>query len=233
MFSEPESVVDLTNPIDYDTPVWPTYPPVDIERTSLAPRDGANIEHVSMRSHTATHVDAPLHFVEGGETVGDLPIETFMGSGVVLDLAPKDPGDAVTVEDLEPFAGEVAPDDVVMLHTGWDDHYGQSTEYLFEFPYLTGEASQYLADLDPKAVGIDTMSVGGWVEEAPAHGPTTDVSPAESHVPLLEEGIVVVEELRNLDRVLDGEASKRAYFLYPPLRMVPTGGAPVRAFAFL
>jgi len=48
---------------------------------------------------------------------------------------------------------------------------GQTPEYLFEFPYLTGEAAKYLVSLDPKAVGTEGASVGGWADEAPAHGP--------------------------------------------------------------
>ena len=57
--------------------------------------------------------------------------------------------------------------------------------------------------------------------------------PDESHVPLLENDILPVEELRNLGGVLDGADSRRAYFLYPPINYQETSGASVRAFAFL
>jgi len=106
-----------------------------------------------------------------------------------------------------------------MLHTGWDEYYGQTPEYLFEFPYLTGEAAEYLVSLDPKAVGTEGASVGGWADEAPAHGPATDVHPADSHLPLLENDIIPIEELRNLDAVLDGADSRRASFFFPPLNL--------------
>jgi len=233
MFEPPEEIIDLSNPIDEDVPIWPTFDRLRCEQTHWAARDGATMERVEMASHTGTHVDAPLHFVPEGKTLDDYPVEKFMGEGVAVDLAPKEPESPITVEELERFESEIEPGDVVMLHLGWDEYHGRTEEYLFEFPYLTGEAARYLADLGPKAVGTDGASVGGWVDEVPAHGPATDVGPDESHLPLLENDIIPIEELRNLDRVLDGDRTRRAFFCYPPLNFHGTSGGPVRAFAFL
>ena len=234
MFQPPEKVIDLSNPIDESIPVWPTLPSVVLEQSAWAARDGYTMDMVEMSTHTGTHVDSPLHFIPDGKTLDEFPIEKFMGEGVVLDLAPKDPEAAITVEELSVFEDEIEPNHVVMLHTGWDQYHGRTPEYLFEFPYLTAEAAEYLASLDPKAVGTDGASVGGWADEAPAHGPaTTETMPDESHRPLLENDIIPIEELRNLGEVLDGAETRRAYFLYPPLNYQDTSGASVRAFAFL
>ncbi len=229
---QPDRIIDLSNPIDEGIPVWPSFPSVTCEQTDWAARDGFTMEQVEMRSHTATHVDAPLHFIPEGKTLDDFSIEKFMGPGVVVDLTPKETAEPITAEELEPFAETIEPNDVIMLHTGWDEHYGRTPEYLFEFPHLTGAASEYLAELEPKAVGIDTPSVGGWIGEMPNHGPATDVHPADSHLPLLENDIIPIEELRNLGEVLDGADSRRAEFFFPPLRFQGTGGGSVRAFAF-
>lgn len=232
MFDSKE-VIDLSNPIAEGIPVWPSFPPVELEQTSLAARDGFTMERLEMRSHTATHVDAPAHFIPDGKTLDEFPIETFMGEGVVLDLTPKDPEEAITRADIETYENEIRRGDVVMLYTNWDEHYGQTPEYLFEFPYLTGEAAEYVASLDPKAVGTEGASVGGWMDEVPAHGSSTDVHPADSHLPLLENDIIPIEELRNLDTVLDGAERRRADFFFPPLNVQGTGGSSVRAFAFV
>jgi kynurenine formamidase len=186
-----------------------------------------------MRSHTATHVDAPLHFIPEGKTIDEFPLSKFMGEGVVLDLTPITPGEAITVDDLEPYEEEIRSVDVVMLHTNWDEYYGRTTEFLFEFPYLTGDAATFLAERDLEAVGTEAPSVGGWTDTVPNHGPTTDVPPEASHLPLLEREVLPIEELRNLDQVLNGARTKRAYFMYPPLRLRGAGGASVRAFALL
>ena len=233
MFHPPDRIVDLTNPVHPDMPVWPTFPPVELHQTSWAARDGATMERVEMRSHTATHVDAPLHFIPEGKTVTDYPLSKFMAEGVVLDLTPKSPGEAITADDLAPYDEEIRSADAVMLHTDWDEYYGRTTEYLFEFPYLTGDAASYLADRDLDAVGTEALSVAGWTDTVPNHGPTTKVPPAASHRPLLEQDTLPIEELRNLDRVLDGADTQRAYFMYPPLRLRDAGGASVRAFALL
>jgi kynurenine formamidase len=147
MFQPPEEVIDLSNPVEERMPVWPALPSVRCEQTNWAARDGFTMEQVEMSTHTGTHIDAPLHFVPEGKTVDDFPLEKFMGEGIVLDLAPKEPEAPITVEELEPFVDDIDSDDVVMLHTGWDQYHGRTPEYLFEFPYLTGEAAQYLAGL--------------------------------------------------------------------------------------
>ncbi|GAD52851.1 metal-dependent hydrolase [Halarchaeum acidiphilum MH1-52-1] len=232
MFDAPDEVIDLTNPIEDDIPVWPSYPPIDLKKTKLAARDGFTMEKLTMRTHTATHVDAPRHFVPEGKSLDDFPAEKFAGEGVVLDLAPLENAETITVEHLEPFADDIEDGDVVLLHTGWDAHYGHTPEWLFEFPHLHGEASQYLADAGAKAVGVDTPSVGGWADEMPAHGPSTDVDPADSHLPLLENDVIAIEELRNLDAVLDGAETARAFFSYLPLDLHGTSGSPVRAVAY-
>lgn len=233
MFGSETEVIDLSNPIEDGIPTYPKFPGVQVEQTDWAARDGYTMEHVEMRSHTATHVDAPIHFIPEGKTLDDFSIEKFMGEGIVLDLTSLDPGEPIRPKHIEPYADEVEPDDVVILHTGWDEYYGLTQEYLMNYPFLSGEAAQYLADLQPKAVGIDTMSVAGWGEEVPAQGPVTDIGGDESHVPLLEDDIIIIEELRNLDRVLQGADTCRADFFYPPLRMQGVGGSSARAFAFL
>ncbi|KAB1185338.1 MULTISPECIES: cyclase family protein [Haloferax] len=232
MFDSKE-VIDLSNPICAGIPVWPSFPQVELDQTSIAARDGFTMERIEMRSHTATHIDAPAHFIPDGKTLDDFSIERFMGEGVVIDLTPKDPEEAITRADIEAYEDDIEQGDVVMLHTGWDEYYGQTPEYLFEFPYLTGDAAEYIASLEPTAVGTEGASVGGWYDEVPAHGPSTDVHPADSHLPLLENEIIPIEEVRNLDQVLDGADSRRADFFFPPLNVQGTGGCSVRAFALV
>jgi kynurenine formamidase len=232
MFQPPDEIVDLTLPVEEGMAVWPGFPHVRLEQTALRAKDGFTMDHLEMHTHTGTHIDAPLHFVPEGKTLDDFHVSKFMGEGVVLDLAPCENAETITRERLEPFADAIEDGDVVMLHTGWDDHYGRTPEWLFEFPHLAEGAAEWLADR-ASVVGIDTPSVGGWYDEAPNHGPTTDVHPEDSHLPLLTEDVLSLEELCNLDAVLDGAETRRAYFCFPPLNLQATSGSSVRAFAFL
>lgn len=229
----PDRIVDLTHPIDESIPLWPTFPRLTLEQTKWAARDLVTMDRVEMMTHTSTHVDAPLHFIPEGKTLDDYPIEKFMGPGVVVDLTPKEPEEPITPADIEPYEDVVEPGDILLLHTAWDQYYGRTPEYLFEFPHFTRETAEYVASLEPKAVGTEGASVAGWDGEVPNHGPATDVSPDDAHLPLLENDVLVIEELRNLDEVLDGESHRRAYVFYPPLDFQGTSGSSVRAFAFL
>jgi len=118
-----------------------------------------------------------------------------------------------------------------MLNTGWDEYYGRTQEYPFEYPYLTGETAQYLADLGLKAVRTERMSVAGRTGDAPVHGPTTDVGADESHVPLLENDVIPIEEVRDLDRVLEQAEARCGYFFFRPLNYHRTSGSAVRCVA--
>lgn len=233
MFDTPDEVIDLSNPIDNGIPVWPSFPPIDLKHESLAARDGFTMEKVTMRTHTATHIDSPRHFIPEGRTLDEFPVSKFMGEGVVLDLTDVGNSAAISVDDIAQYEDDIEAGDVVMLHTGWDQYYGTTDEWMFEFPHLSGEASEYLANLEAKAVGIDTPSVGGWYDEVPGHDASTDIHPADSHLPLLEDDIIPIEELRNLDSVRGDAETRRAYFFYPPLNFQDTSGSSVRAFAFL
>lgn len=233
MFQSPEKIVDLSNPIEEGIPVWPTFPSPRLEKTRWAARDGFTMEKLELFTHTGTHIDAPQHFVPEGKTLDDFPIDQYMGEGVALDITPKEPGDEITVEDIEQYEDDIEEGDVIMLHSNWDRFHGRTAEYLFEFPFLTAEAAEYIASLNPKAIGTESTSVAGWGDELPNHGPVTDIGADESHLPLLENEISIIEEIRNLDEVLDGEDTKRAFFVYTPLNLQNTGGSPVRAFAFL
>lgn len=233
MFEAPDEIIDLTLPIDNGIPVWPSFPEVDLKQVALAARDGYTMDTVTMRTHTATHVDSPRHFIPEGRTLDEYPVSKFIGEGVVLDMTDVGNSGAISVDDISRYDEDIEAGDIVMLHTGWDQYHGNTPEWMFEFPHLSGEASEYLAGFDLKAVGIDTPSVGGWYDEAPAHEPTTDIHPADSHLPLLENDILSIEELCDLDEVRGDSATKRAYFFYPPLNFRNTSGSSVRAFAFL
>ncbi len=120
-----------------------------------------------LMTHNVTHVDAPWHYNStiGGErarTVDELPLEWFFGDGVMLDMAHKADGDAVTAADVE---GELArigyrlkPRDIVAVRTGRDAFYGQP-DYVFRGPGVTPEATRWLFERGVRVMGIDAW---GW-----------------------------------------------------------------------
>jgi len=227
-------IVDLSFVLFEGMPVWVGQPGFLCERVMSVPGNEYTLHVVrQLSTHQGTHVDAPLHFVAGGRGVDELRVESFVGDGVVVDLSTKRCGEEITVADIEKYVSVIRKGDVVFLHTGWDKRAGSGDDYLFEYPYLAEESARFLVGLGIRALGVDTLSVAGWDGTAP-HGPIArSGSPAETHRILLRGGVILVEVLRNLGVVLDGESSRRAFFVFAPVAIRGAEAGPCRALAFV
>ncbi len=227
-------VVDLTHLLYRDMVSWPTLPSLMYEHTALAARDLYTMTVITrMNTHIGTHIDVQSHFIPGGKSIEDYSIEDFMGEGVVLDLSWKKAGEEISVEDLKKYENDIREGEVVMLCTKWDKKSRYTNEYLFQWPHLGVDAAKYLVSKRIKAVGIDALSIGGWMDTVPGQGPVAKSSPVEVHRILLKADIIIVEELRGLDEILDGKKTARAFFVFAPLKLSDAEGSPCRAFAFV
>ena len=62
-------IIDISKDL-LKTPVYPGDPEGYVDHIqSLRAGDHCNLNSVYTCLHTATHVDAPLHFIEGGKTI--------------------------------------------------------------------------------------------------------------------------------------------------------------------
>src|SRR5687767_15379278 len=76
---------DITVPLYNELPTYPGDPKIQIDDyRSIAKGDSANVSVVSFGAHSATHGDAPAHFIDGGETVEGLRFELWIGVAVVV-----------------------------------------------------------------------------------------------------------------------------------------------------
>jgi kynurenine formamidase len=178
-------VVDLSAPITTSQPGTPDFQrnsiqyfdhasgAADIEAMFGVPRnllrdgEGWARELLTLGTHNATHVDAPYHYNSsiGGapaETIDELPLERFIGPGVVVDATGHADGEALTAAQMEhgiQNAGhELAPGDIVLVHSGCDRFYGQA-EYLEHGPGVSAEATRWLFERGVRVMGIDAW---GW-----------------------------------------------------------------------
>lgn len=124
-------------------------------------------EFTYLGTHNTTHVDAPWHYnsrVQGtrAQTIDELPLEWFYGDGVCLDFTGKPDSEPVTTEELqaalERIGHELAPLEIVLLHTGRDELYGQP-DYIARGCGVTREATHWLFDRGIRVMGIDAW---GW-----------------------------------------------------------------------
>src|SRR5215203_2075956 len=79
---------DVSVPIRHGGLVYPNNPPISITPVqTIAAGNMANVSRIDLGSHTGTHVDAPLHFVDGGAGVDELPLDVLVGPARLIAFA--------------------------------------------------------------------------------------------------------------------------------------------------
>lgn len=195
-------IFDISTPIFEGMPVWDNMPEKQPKITRVT---NAHVteSRIDLDAHTGTHIDAPLHMMNDGETFETIALEQLVGSVKVLNLIHVK--DCIVKEDLEKF--HIQEHDFVLFKT----QNSFETAFNPEFVYLKEEGATYLAELNIKGVGIDALGV----ERSQPNHPT--------HKTLFGANIIVIEGLR-LKEVEAG-----AYFMVAaPLKLVGTDAAPAR-----
>ena len=213
-------IVDLSHPLQNGMPVYPGDPVARIHPATTIGEHGYNVLNVRMGSQTGTHVDAPYHFLEEGARIDQLPLDLFLAPAVIADVRGKQPHAPITWADLLPVADRLGAGRMLLLHTGWDAHWG--SDAYFGHPFLDGEAAERVVAAGVRTVGLDALSLDETVLDGePAGG-------FAAHMAVLGAGGVIVENLRGLELVRSAEPVVSVL----PLRLAGADGAPVRAVAF-
>jgi kynurenine formamidase len=146
---------ELSHPWGMYTPIFPGYEEIKLERLTYHAKHGVMTHKISTIFHTSTHVNAPIHLLPGKEAVGDLALERFFGTGVVLAI-PKWSDRAAPTWKAKPA---IRADDIVLINTGWHRRYSDSQEYFGHAPGLSKAAAEWLVKKKVKLVGVDTACV--------------------------------------------------------------------------
>ena len=201
---------DISVALDDNLPTWPGSPGVLTKlRTSIAHGDDTNVTQLSIDVHSGTHVDAPRHFVDHGETVEELGLNPFIGPATVLDTGSVEKITASVLSEA------MIPDDTerLLLRT-----VNSSQPDMYRRPFdegyaaLTLSGAEWLADRQLCLVGIDYLSIQLYLE-------SSDV-----HRVLLGAGIPILEGL-SLPEVAPGTYE----LVCLPMRLANVEGAPARA----
>jgi kynurenine formamidase len=205
------TLLDLSHPITAGMPVWPGDPEVVLARTATTHTHGYNVLEVHLGSQTGTHVDAPFHVDDSLPTLDQLPLDRFTGPAVLADVRGQEgPIRPADLDDLD-----LRPGVVLLLCTGWSRHWG--TELYSDHPWLDPTAARLLLGAGVRTVAIDAPSI-----DAP------NSRDLPTHHVLARAGVVIGENLTNLDRVPTG-----ATVWLLPLPLAGADGAPVRAVAVI
>ena len=158
---DPESglaFVELSHPWGMYTPIFPGYEEIKFERITYHAKHGVMTHKFITTFHTSTHVNAPIHLIPRAPAVGDIPLETFFGTGVVLSI-PKRKWELIEPKDLEKATPKIRKDDIVLIDTGWHRKYSDSQEYFGHAPGLSKKAAEWLVKKGVKIVGVDSATI--------------------------------------------------------------------------
>ncbi len=210
---------DLSQPVYDHCPGWPTYEPTIVKYEATYEKDQFNAEQIRMNSHTGTHLDVPFHLFPEGKTLEQVDIAAFQGEAIIIDLKGKiEAKQGITVAHMEPYADEIKKDSIAILCTGWGQKRSHEKEYMYDWPYLTGEAAKWLKEKGIKGIAIDAMSLGGWY----------DGTGRPCHVEMLSAGIWILEEVVIPEELVEIE---KCYLMAFPIKLKGFSGGPVRAVA--
>src|SRR5713226_1439801 len=199
---------DISLNLSADTVRWITSQPFELhERRRMSRGDHNNSSGVSMSLHSGTHMDAPFHFVPGGTTIDELPLELFIGPALVHAVGADR---YITAEHLAPL--DLRGITRLPFKTR-NSQLLQKRSYEPDFVAFSVEAAEALVASGVKLVGLDYLSV--------AHAGDEQVP---VHRAFLDRGVALLEGI-DLSRVAPG----RYELICFPIRIHGADGAPCRA----
>ena len=231
-------IIDLSYAFDQNTVYWPNNESFQHKQVAFG-RTPTGYWYSSYTfaasEHGGTHLDAPIHFAEGAQSVEQIPIERHIGPGVKISIAGKASQDrdyrltAADIQAWEQRMGAIPSGAMVLVHTGWGHNWGNRAQYLgteklndasdLHFPGIARDAAEYLARQRQVAmVGIDTPSLD--------HGPSRDFI---AHQILNGANIPGLENVANLEQLPE----KGFLILALPMKIAGGSGAPCRIVALL
>ena len=193
---------------------WPGDTPFHFElKWKMAEGATVNVGAVQMGVHNGTHADAPFHFEPGAETIESMPLETYLGDAVVVDLTQlfaMDRTRQIAIADLEPCAVALESAPRLLLKTGvWND----SRIFPESIPVIAADVPEWLRTRKVKLIGLDLPSVD-----------PIDSKDLVNHRALAAAGIAIVESLE-----LSAVEAGTYHFSALPLRISGGDAGPVRA----
>lgn len=151
-------LVELSHVWGHGVPSYPGQEDVRMFRAVKHAQHGVLAWKVNTVMHTGTHMNAPLHLIQRGQDLSEIPEDRFFGNGVILSI-PKGSYETITAKNLEAAKPEVQKGDIVVIVTGWHHRYSDSLEYYGESPGLTKDAAEWLVKKEPKMVAVDTQQI--------------------------------------------------------------------------
>ena len=234
------TIIDLSYPFDSETVYWPTAETFKLETDFEGVTDKGyyySAYRYTAAEHGGTHIDAPVHFAKGRNSVDQIPLEQLMGPAIVVDVAQQcagNPDYLVGIDDFQKWEkqnGKIEKGTIVLLRTGYGKYYPDRKKYLgtdergaaavakLHFPGLDPSAAGWLTqNRSIKAIGLDTASID--------YGQSTLF---ESHRALFAHDVPAFENVANLDKL----PVKGFAVIALPMKIKGGSGGPLRIVAIV
>ena len=168
------------------------------------------ISMLEILTHTCTHLDAPLHFIQGGSTISDMRLDAVVGPCRVIEIKDRE---TIKVSELEKHA--ITEGERLLFKTRNSPMTYAGEKFVEDYVYLEGNAADYLAEKKILLFGLDNITIGNFSDEE---------SIIKTHRTLLEAGVYILEDCA-LGDVPPGEYE----LLCLPLLIFKGDAAPCRA----
>ena len=170
--------------------------------------DMCNTTLLTCPVHVGTHIDAPLHFIDGGDGVENLPLNSLAGKAKVFEIKNEK---EIPLEEIE--NNKIDEGDIILFKTINSETYLKEKSFNENYVYLSTEAAKHLVRKKIATVGIDYYSIAGMNNNI-----------VECHNILLGAKVTIIEGL-DLSEISPGEYE----FVCLPLKIKGSDGAPARA----
>lgn len=231
---------DLTHEFNEKSIYWPTAQPFKKTTVYEGQTEAGfyySAYNFAAAEHGGTHLDSPVHFYQGRQSVEQIPLEQLIGLAVVIDITEKTHENRdyqLSVADIlawEARQGTIPDGSILLINTGFAQYYSDQKKYMgtikrgqqgvneLSFPGIAPSAAKFIATQRKiKAVGLDTPSLD--------YGKSTNFA---SHVTLFSHNIPGFENVANLDAL----PATGAMVIALPMKIKGGSGGPLRIVAFV
>lgn len=215
-------IIDLTYTIEEGMTTFSSHwhPIVEITQIGRHGFEGRETKKIVLGTHTGTHMDAPLHFIEGGNSIDNIPLSKLIGPVSIFDFSHLGENEAVTKEMLL----DKKITERIIFKFGWGKHWGTS-KYYNDYPYISAEAAKYLVDKGMKLIGLDTASPDDSRIKLEKSNLGSDKD-SPIHKIFLNGEVILVEYLANLEKINNFDGWD---LIVLPIKIKNGDGAPIRA----
>jgi kynurenine formamidase len=208
-----KKIIDLSHELTSGMPVHPFDNSPVVRKTKEFTQDHYTDHELITGMHVGTHIDGPLHMLETGKNISELPLDYCVGRGVLIDARNKFL-DRTLLDTLNTNNIRISHETIVLILTGHDKTWG-TRNYFNSYPVMGKDFAQGLVDMGVHMIGLDTPS------------PDPMRFPFANHKSLLSHNVFIIENLTKLELLV---GVKNFIIVALPLK-ITTDSSPARVIA--